>query len=127
MPDIEEEFIRDCWYVAGWSGDFTHALTPLRILDEPIVVFRTEAGVPAALEQTLLASEFLPLVLLNTNEIQAETLVAGIGRPQRAKADDLEKQMRHMSTALAEERTRLAGVSLGIFPVDSPFRRRVLQ
>ena len=50
MPDIEEEFIRDCWYVAGWSGDFTHALTPLRILDEPIVVFRTEAGVPAALE-----------------------------------------------------------------------------
>ena len=50
MPDIEEEFIRDCWYVAGWSGDFTHALTPLRILDEPSVVFRTEAGVPAALE-----------------------------------------------------------------------------
>ena len=37
MPDIEEEFIRDCWYVAGWRGDFTHALTPLRILDEPIV------------------------------------------------------------------------------------------
>ena len=50
MPDIEQEFIRDCWYVAGWSEDFTHTLTPLRILDEPIVVFRTEAGVPAALE-----------------------------------------------------------------------------
>ena len=50
MADIETEFIHDCWYVAGWSADFTHALTPLRILDEPIVVFRTESGVPAALE-----------------------------------------------------------------------------
>ena len=50
MVDIETEFIRDSWYVAGWSGDFTHGLTPLRILDEPIVLFRTEDGNPAALE-----------------------------------------------------------------------------
>ena len=50
MVDIEQDFIRDSWYVAGWSADFTAALTPLRILDEPIVIFRTEAGVAAAFE-----------------------------------------------------------------------------
>ncbi|MEC8262749.1 MAG: Rieske 2Fe-2S domain-containing protein, partial [Pseudomonadota bacterium] len=50
MVDVETEFIRDSWYVAGWSADFTHDLTPLRILDEPIVLFRTEEGRPAALE-----------------------------------------------------------------------------
>ncbi|CAI8198384.1 MAG: Toluene-4-sulfonate monooxygenase system iron-sulfur subunit TsaM1 [SAR116 cluster bacterium] len=50
MVDIETDFIRDCWYVAGWSADFTNSLSALRILDEPIVIFRTEQGVPAALE-----------------------------------------------------------------------------
>ena len=50
MVDIESEFIRNCWYVAGWSTDFGHELTPLRILDDPIVFFRSEDGVPAALE-----------------------------------------------------------------------------
>lgn len=50
MVDIEQDFIHDCWYVAGWSDTFTHALTPLRILDEPIMIFRTPEGMPAALE-----------------------------------------------------------------------------
>ena len=50
MVDIEQDFIRDSWYVAGWSADFTARLTPLRILDEPVVIFRTEAGKAAALE-----------------------------------------------------------------------------
>ncbi|MAA50809.1 MAG: (2Fe-2S)-binding protein [Gammaproteobacteria bacterium] len=48
--DIETDFIRNTWYVAGWSGDFSHSLSPVRILDEPIVIFRTDEGIPAALE-----------------------------------------------------------------------------
>ena len=61
MVDIEQDFIRDCWYVAGWSEDFTHALTPLRILDEPVVIFRTEAGVPADYWPRQARAAFRPL------------------------------------------------------------------
>jgi vanillate O-demethylase monooxygenase subunit len=42
-------FVRNAWYVAGWSHDFGRALTPLTIMDEDIVVFRNEAGAPVAL------------------------------------------------------------------------------
>jgi vanillate O-demethylase monooxygenase subunit len=43
-------FIRDRWYVAGWSHEFTAALLPRRICDEPIVFFRTGDGAMAAME-----------------------------------------------------------------------------
>ena len=49
MVDIETEFLFDSWYVAGWSSDFEHALTPLTIIGEQVVVFRTDKGVPVAL------------------------------------------------------------------------------
>lgn len=42
-------FIRNAWYVAGWSRAFGRELTPLTIMDEDIVVFRSEAGAPIAL------------------------------------------------------------------------------
>jgi vanillate O-demethylase monooxygenase subunit len=42
-------FIRNAWYVAGWSKNFGRSLTPLTIMDEDIVVYRTEAGRPVAL------------------------------------------------------------------------------
>ncbi|WP_340119409.1 aromatic ring-hydroxylating dioxygenase subunit alpha [Pelagibius sp. 7325] len=42
-------FIRNAWYVAGWSRDFGRSLTPLTIMDEDIVVYRTEAGRAVAL------------------------------------------------------------------------------
>lgn len=50
MTDVESDFLRDGWYVAGWSRDFEHALKPLVILGEPVVIFRTDRGVPVALE-----------------------------------------------------------------------------
>jgi len=50
MTDIETEFLYESWYVAGLSSDFKHKLTPLKILNEPVVIFRTEGGVAAALE-----------------------------------------------------------------------------
>lgn len=41
-------FVRNCWYVAGWSDDFTHALTCRTILSEDIVLYRTSKGEVAA-------------------------------------------------------------------------------
>ena len=50
MVDIETEFLYDSWYVAGWSSDFEKSLTPITILNEAIVIFRTNVGLPVALE-----------------------------------------------------------------------------
>ena len=43
-------FVRNSWYVAGWSHEVPRTLTPIRIMDENIVLYRTEAGDPVALE-----------------------------------------------------------------------------
>src|ERR1700733_6586862 len=43
-------FLRNCWYAAGWSKDIGAALLPRRLLDEPVVLFRTSDGTVAALE-----------------------------------------------------------------------------
>ena len=44
MVDIETEFLYESWYVAGWSSDFEHSLTPLTILDERVVIFGQTRG-----------------------------------------------------------------------------------
>lgn len=43
-------FIRNSWYVAGWSRNIPRKLTPIRIMDEDIVLFRTSEGAVVALE-----------------------------------------------------------------------------
>ena len=43
-------FVRNSWYVAGWSRDFAEALTPLEIVGLRIVVFRDTSGKLSALE-----------------------------------------------------------------------------
>ncbi len=43
-------FIRNSWYVAGWSRDFGEALKPLEIIGQRLVMFRTAAGAVKALE-----------------------------------------------------------------------------
>ncbi len=43
-------FLRNAWYVAGWSKDFGRSLASRTLLGESIVLFRTENGEPAALE-----------------------------------------------------------------------------
>ncbi|MGD1876279.1 MAG: Rieske 2Fe-2S domain-containing protein [Kiloniellaceae bacterium] len=42
-------FIRNAWYVAGWSQNFGRDLTPLTVMNEDIVIYRTEAGEAVAL------------------------------------------------------------------------------
>ena len=45
-----DRFIKNTWYVAGRSEDFEARLTPLTLLGENIVFYRTGDGRPAALE-----------------------------------------------------------------------------
>ncbi|GGH31183.1 vanillate O-demethylase monooxygenase subunit [Cribrihabitans marinus] len=43
-------FLRNCWYVAGWSRDFDRSLKAETFLGEEIVIYRREDGAPVALE-----------------------------------------------------------------------------
>ena len=45
-----EGFLRNAWYVAGWSHEVGHALKAVKILGDEIVLYRTEDGRPVALE-----------------------------------------------------------------------------
>lgn len=43
-------FVRNCWYVAAWSWDLpAEGLLARTILDEPLVLYRNQAGSPVAL------------------------------------------------------------------------------
>jgi phenylpropionate dioxygenase-like ring-hydroxylating dioxygenase large terminal subunit len=43
-------YVRDCWYVVGWSHEIPRELSTARVMDEDIVLYRTESGTPVALE-----------------------------------------------------------------------------
>ncbi|WP_118133031.1 aromatic ring-hydroxylating dioxygenase subunit alpha [Oceanicella sp. SM1341] len=44
------EFVRNAWYVAGWSSEFDDALRRFTILGDHVVMFRRSDGTVAALE-----------------------------------------------------------------------------
>jgi vanillate O-demethylase monooxygenase subunit len=43
-------FLKNAWYIAGWSHEIGRSLTQRWIAGEPLVLYRTEAGAVAALE-----------------------------------------------------------------------------
>lgn len=43
-------FLKNCWYVAGWSKDYGRELKAETLLGENVVLYRTEDGKPVALE-----------------------------------------------------------------------------
>ena len=43
-------FVRNAWYVAAWDHEVTRVMRRRILLDEPIVLFRTNDGKPVALE-----------------------------------------------------------------------------
>ena len=43
-------FVRNAWYVAGWSSDFGDELKTATICDQPLVMFRATTGKVVALE-----------------------------------------------------------------------------
>ncbi|HXN87144.1 MAG TPA: aromatic ring-hydroxylating dioxygenase subunit alpha [Candidatus Binataceae bacterium] len=56
-------FVRNCWYVPGWSRDFAKdSLTAVTILNEPIVIYRKSDGGLVALQDRC-CHRFAPLSL----------------------------------------------------------------
>lgn len=43
------QFLYNCWYVAAWADEIGRTLFHRRILDMPLVLYRTEGGEPVAL------------------------------------------------------------------------------
>lgn len=54
------DYVKNAWYVAGWSNDFAKTLQPLTILEQDVVIYRTEMGEIVALEDRC-PHRFLPL------------------------------------------------------------------
>lgn len=54
-------FLRNCWYIAGWSHDIpAERLTKMSLLGEPVVLYRKRDGVVVALEDRC-CHRFAPL------------------------------------------------------------------
>jgi phenylpropionate dioxygenase-like ring-hydroxylating dioxygenase large terminal subunit len=43
-------FLKNCWYVAAWNYEIDDGFLTRTILDEPVLLFRSDAGQPVALE-----------------------------------------------------------------------------
>ncbi len=43
-------YVRNAWYVAAWDHEVTREMRRRILLDEPVVLFRTDSGQPVALE-----------------------------------------------------------------------------
>ena len=43
-------YLKNCWYVAGWSKDYGRTLKAEKYLGENVVIYRKQDGTPAALE-----------------------------------------------------------------------------
>lgn len=54
------QFVRNCWYVAGWSSSFGHELRSLTVIGDNLVLYRTQDGALVALED-LCPHRLLPL------------------------------------------------------------------
>jgi phenylpropionate dioxygenase-like ring-hydroxylating dioxygenase large terminal subunit len=44
------EYVRNCWYAAAWNHEISETPLARTLLDEPVVLYRTEDGTPVALE-----------------------------------------------------------------------------
>ena len=66
-------FLRNCWYVAGWSKDYGRSLTAQTLLGESIVFYRQSDGRPVALEDAC-PHRKLPLSM---GKLDGDTIVCG--------------------------------------------------
>jgi phenylpropionate dioxygenase-like ring-hydroxylating dioxygenase large terminal subunit len=66
-------FVRNCWYPAAWSHEVGRALVARTMLGEKVVLYRTEAGAPVALEDRC-CHKFLPLSL---GKLKGDTVECG--------------------------------------------------
>jgi vanillate O-demethylase monooxygenase subunit len=66
-------FLRNCWYVAGWSKEYDRSLRAQTLLGESVVLYRLEDGSPAALEDAC-PHRKLPLSM---GQLEGDTVVCG--------------------------------------------------
>ena len=66
-------FLKNCWYVAGWSDNYKNELKPQKILGENIVLYRQQDGQAVALEDAC-PHRKLPLSFGQLNE---DTVICG--------------------------------------------------
>jgi vanillate O-demethylase monooxygenase subunit len=66
-------FIRNAWYAAGWSREIGRKLIARTLLNEPVVMFRTEGGQAVALADRC-AHRFVPL---SRGHLKGDTLECG--------------------------------------------------
>lgn len=66
-------YLRNCWYVAGWSKDYENRLKAQKILGENIVFYRQEDGAAVALEDAC-PHRKLPL---SKGQLDGDTVVCG--------------------------------------------------
>jgi len=85
-------FLRNCWYVAAWGHEVGRSLLARTVLEEPMVLYRTEAGSPVALLDRC-PHRLLPLSMGNLREDAVECGYHGLtfdcsGRCVRAPGQD---------------------------------------
>ena len=66
-------FVRNAWYPAAWSHELGRALVPRTMLGEQVVLYRTEAGAPVALEDRC-CHKFMPLSM---GKLKGDTVECG--------------------------------------------------
>jgi len=66
-------FVRNQWYVAAYSAEIGRSLLSRTILGEPLVLYRTTAGQPAALADRCVHRHFP----LSESQLQGDTIVCG--------------------------------------------------
>jgi vanillate O-demethylase monooxygenase subunit len=64
-------FLKNAWYVAAWDAEVTRQLQPVTILNERIVLYRTLAGEPVALEDACVHRK-LPLSMGRLRDDEVE-------------------------------------------------------
>lgn len=71
--EMDRMFLRNAWYVAAWAHELTDRPLARRILDEPVVLFRSESGAAAALRDRC-PHRHLPLSM---GKVAGETIECG--------------------------------------------------
>jgi phenylpropionate dioxygenase-like ring-hydroxylating dioxygenase large terminal subunit len=73
LADRTTAFVQDEWYVAGFIEDFARTLRKRKILGRNLVLFRTESGIPVALDDRCAHRSFP----LSRSTLDGDTIVCG--------------------------------------------------
>ena len=119
-------FLRNCWYVAGWSRHFPNdRLVARTLLDEPIVLYRKDDGGIAALETAaVIAWHPYQRGASRATICAACITVSGLRRRGDASKFPAKRWCRRApGCALIRPSSRIAGCGCGWATRRSPTRR----